>query len=88
MPPKTKHNFNMPWNSISGKPKGIRVVFADKTFLDFPGKHAQVLITGNEYSGELLVGHYSQDRDRSGTYPWEGVAAFPKGSYSYVIPIP
>ena len=78
----------MTWHSIRGEPKGIRVVFADKTFLDFPNKHAQVLITGDKYSGELMVGDWSENRNPSGKYPWEGVATFPKGSYSYVIPIP
>jgi hypothetical protein len=46
----------MGWQVIRGGEKGIRVVFADKTFLDFPKQHAQVLLTGDKYSGDLLIG--------------------------------
>jgi hypothetical protein len=46
----------MGWQVIRGGEKGIRDVFADKTFLDFPKQHVRVLATGDKYSGELLIG--------------------------------
>jgi len=73
----------MAWNNITGGSKGIRVVFADKTFIDFEKQHATVFITGDKYSGELQVGGWT---GRDGKFI--AVASFQKDSYSYVIQIP
>ena len=72
---------------MTGGGKGIRVVFADKTFMDFEKQHAQVLITGDKYSGELRVGNFTAV-DGGGNKKFMAVASFPKDSYSYVIQIP
>jgi hypothetical protein len=73
----------MGWEVIRSGPKGIRVVFADKTFLDFPKMSGQMLSTGDKYSGELLIGNWTGINDN-----WVSVATFQKESYSYVIQIP
>jgi hypothetical protein len=73
----------MAWNNITGGSKGIRVVFADKTFIDFKKQHATVLITGDKYSGELQIGDWTGVGNK-----WIAVASFQKDSYSYVIQIP
>ena len=57
----------MGWQVIRGREKGIRVVFANKTFLDFPKQHVQVLATGDKYSGELLIGGLSGTQKSPGT---------------------
>ena len=73
----------MGWETIRSGPKGLRVVFADKTFLDFPKMYGQVLSTGDKYSGELLIGDWTGNNEK-----WISIATFQKESYSYVIPIP
>jgi hypothetical protein len=73
----------MGWEVIRSGPKGIRVVFADKTFLDFPKMYGLMLSTGDKYSGELLVGDWTGGNDK-----WISVATFQKESYAYVIQIP
>ena len=73
----------MGWEVIRSGPKGIRVVFADKTFLDFPKMHGLMLSTGDKYSGELLVGDWTGGNDK-----WISVATFQKESYAYVIQNP
>ena len=78
----------MGYEVIDGGRKGIRVVFADKTFLDFPKMNGQVLVTGDKYSGELLIGDWSETKNEFSKYDWRCVATFPKDSYSYVIQIP
>ena len=73
----------MGYETVQGDRKGVRVVFADKTFIDFPKMHGQVLVTGDKYSGSLLIGDWTGTDDK-----WISVATFQKESYSYVMQIP
>lgn len=73
----------MAFETIDGGSTGIRVVFDDKTFMDFKKKHAQVLVTGDKFGGELVIGDWNGVDDK-----WIAVATFQKNSYAYVIQIP
>jgi len=74
----------MGWQVVRGGLNGIRVVFADKTFLDFPDMHAQFFSWHeSNLSGDLEIGDWTGMDDK-----WIAVAIFPKNSYSYVVQIP
>ena len=74
----------MGWTQINGGHKGIRVVFADKTCLDFPKMHGQVFKWNDpKLSGDLEIGDWTGADDE-----WIAVANFQKDSYSYVMQIP
>ena len=72
----------MSWTLIQGGSKGVRVVFEDKTFLDFKGKRGQVLTVPDRNNGTLSIGSWDADGD------WVTVARFQPNSYLYIIPIP
>ena len=74
----------MGWSIVSGGSAGIRVVFADKTFTDFPGMDAQVFSYHDpKLSGDLEIGDWI-----GADHKWLAVAYFQKDSYSYVMQIP
>lgn len=83
----------MSWRLIHGGAKGIRVVFKDKTFIDFENKHVQVYeIINDKMNGDLNVGDWSGFKylDSSGkeNHKWVAIASFPAASYEYVMQIP
>ena len=81
----------MSWRVIHGGSKGIRVVFKDKTFVDFEDKHAQIYEAINDRSnGDLMIGNSAKHLDASGKEhkKWVAIASFPAGSYQYVMQIP
>jgi hypothetical protein len=76
------YNLNMTFKVIDGGSRGIRVVFTDKTFVDFPKMNGQAFVSGDKYSGELLIGDWDKNNK------WFSVATFQKESYSYAMQIP
>ena len=78
------YTWVMGWKVVDGGPKGIRVFFADKTFVDFEKKHAQVLRIGDKnVDNDLEIGDWNGKNSE-----WLMVASFPQKSYLYVIQIP
>jgi len=87
------YNLKMSWRVIYGGSKGIRVVFKDKTFVDFENNHAQVYeIHNDKMKGDLRVGNWTGSKylDASGKEhkTWVAIASFPADSYQYVMQIP